>query len=148
MVIGIITGRGTVPLLKVPSEVKINAQYYIEKVLKPLFNEYLPRLYPNDMDKVFFHHDKASSHTANLTTSYLEQLRSEIGISYLYKKDIPVKAPDASPLDFFGFGYLKQELLKRRARTLIGVWKLCQRVWSKVDLKMIENVYCSWKRRL
>ena len=100
------------------------------------------------MDKVIFHHDKATSHTANLTTSYLEQLRSEIGISYLDKENIPVKAPDASPLDFFGFGYLKQELLKRRARTLEGVWKLCGEVWSQIDLKMIQNVYSSWKRRL
>ena len=30
MVIGIITGRGTVPLFRVPTEVKINAEYYID----------------------------------------------------------------------------------------------------------------------
>ena len=96
MAIGIITGRGTVPLFKVPTKVKICAQYYVEKVLKPLFTVHLLLLYPSDMDKVFFHHNKASSHTANLTTFYLEQLRCEIGISYLDKEDIPVKAPDKS----------------------------------------------------
>ena len=36
MVVGVITGKGTVPLFKVPSNVKINAQYYIEFVLKPI----------------------------------------------------------------------------------------------------------------
>ena len=41
-----------------PSEVKINAQFYVDYVLKPLFTEYLPKLYRNEMDKVFFHHDK------------------------------------------------------------------------------------------
>jgi len=107
MVVSVITGRGTVPLFRVPSQVKINAQYYVDYVLKPLFTIHLPRLYPNEMNKVFFHHDKASSHTANLTTDYLEQLKSSMGISYLEKYDIPVKAPDASPLDFYGFGYLK-----------------------------------------
>ena len=33
MVVGVISGRGTIPLFKVPSNVKINAQYYIDYVL-------------------------------------------------------------------------------------------------------------------
>ena len=133
MVVGIITGRGTVPLFRVPSSVKINAQYYIDYVLKPLFTMHLPRLYPNEMDKVYFHHDKASSHTANLTTAYLVKMESELGISFINKDEIPVKTPDGSPLDFFGFGYLKQTLLTR-VRTLTVIWKLAQEVWSEIDL--------------
>ena len=121
MVIGVITGRGILPLYRVPSNVKICAQYYVNYVLKPLFEEHLPRLYGEDMKKVFFHHDKATSHTADLTTKYLEKAKRETGISYIEKHDIPVKSPDASPLDFFGFGYLKQELSKRRATTLNGI---------------------------
>lgn len=147
MVIGVITGRGAVPLFRVPSRVKINAQYYIDYVLKPLFEEHLPRLYGNDIDKVFFHHDKATSHTAKITTDYLERQKRERGIDYIKPEDIPVKAPDASPLDFFGFGYLKQELAKKRARTLDGVWKLSKRVWSQIDEPTIERVFAAWKRR-
>jgi len=147
MVVGII-GRGTVPLLRVPASVKINAKYYVDYVLKPLFTVHLPRLYPNEMDKVFLHHDKATSHTANLTSSYLAKMKREVGISYISKEHIPVKAPDGSPLDFFGFGYLKQQLLKRRARTLDGIWKLAQDEWSKIDLDFIRSVFNSWKRRL
>jgi uncharacterized protein YerC len=52
MIVGIITGRGTVPLFRVPSQVKVNAQYYVDYVLKPLFTKHLPRLYPNEMNKV------------------------------------------------------------------------------------------------
>lgn len=148
MVVGVISGRGTIPLFKVPSNVKINAQYYIDYVLKPLFNEHLPRLYPKDMNKVFFHHDKATSHTANLTLGYLDEMRTKYGITYIEKENIPVKTPDASPLDFYGFGYLKQELLKRKARTLDGVWKLSQEVWGQVTLRSIKEVFASWKRRL
>ena len=115
MVVGILTDKGTIPLIRVPSEVKINAQFYVDYVLKPLFTEHLPKLYRNEMDKVFFHHDKASSHTSHLTTRYLEKMKRVLGISYIDKEDIPVKTPDASPLDFFGFGYLKQRLGKRKA---------------------------------
>ncbi len=35
----------TVPLFRVPSSVKINAQYYVDYLLKPLFMIHLPRLY-------------------------------------------------------------------------------------------------------
>ena len=51
------------------------------------------------------------------------------GISYIASEDIPVKAPDTSPLDLFGFGYLKQKLRKRRAKSLDGVWKVSQEEW-------------------
>ena len=40
--------------------------------------------------------------------------QGERGVSYTSKKDIPVKTPDGSPFDFFGFGYLKQRHLKRK----------------------------------
>ena len=69
MVVGILTGKGTVPLIKVPSATKINSQFYVDYVLRPLFTEHLPRLYGKYINKVFFHHDKATSHTSELTIS-------------------------------------------------------------------------------
>ena len=54
MVVGIISERGTVPLFRVPARVKINAKYYINYFLKPLFSVHFPRLYPNE---VFLHSD-------------------------------------------------------------------------------------------
>ena len=104
MVVGEMTGRGVLPLLKLPPNVKINAQNHINFVLQPYFKKYLPKLYPNHMHKIFFPYDKASSHTANITSLYLEQQQRTYGFSFLSKKDIPVKCPDISPLDFYGFG--------------------------------------------
>lgn len=148
MVVGIITGKGTLPLIRVPSATKINSQYYVDYVLRPLFTEHLPRLYGKDIKKVFFHHDKATSHTADLTTAFLKEMKSKLGITYLAKEDIPVKCPDGSPLDFFGFGYLKQLISRRRPRNLDGVWKVSQEVWSSIDLATIERTFADWKRRL
>lgn len=148
MVVGILTGRGTVPLMKVPSATKINAKYYVDYVLRPLFTEHLPRLYGKEINKVFMHHDKATSHTANFTTAYLNEVSAKLGITYLDKDSIPVKCPDGSPLDFFGFGYLKQQIAKRRARTLDGVWKVSQQEWSQITVEKIKKTYASWKRRL
>ena len=64
------------------------------------------------------------------------------------KEGIAVKPNTGSPLDFYGFGYLKQRLFNRRARTLNGIMKLAQVEWLKIDLDLIRNLFTSWKRRL
>ncbi|UYV82923.1 hypothetical protein LAZ67_22001403 [Cordylochernes scorpioides] len=78
MVVGVMTGRGVLPLIKVPSKVKVNSEFYIECVLKPVI-EQLKDLYPGEMDKVFLHHDKASSHTSNKTQQFLQEMKDTLG---------------------------------------------------------------------
>lgn len=148
MVVGALTGRGVVPLFKVPPNVKINSTYYIDHVLKPLIEVYLPRIYPGEMNKVFIHHDAASSHTSRLTTQYAEEVHQKTGITIINKSQIPVKSPDGSPMDFYGFGLLKQRLHFRKASTAVGVWKVLQDEWNKITPQQITKVIDSWKRRL
>lgn len=147
MVVGAISGRGTLPLFKVPPNVKINAQYYIEHVLKPLVECHIPKLYGEDSSKVFIHHDAASSHTARLTAAYAQEVKEKFGMTIIAKEDIPVKSPDASPMDFFGFGYLKQRLYRRKVKTMDGLWKALREEWGKVTPEMAQKVMESWKRR-
>lgn len=75
MVIGALSGRGPLPLIKVPGKVKVNSKYYVDYVLRPLFEEHVLKIYTGELNKVYFHHDKASSHTAKFTTDYLSALR-------------------------------------------------------------------------
>jgi hypothetical protein len=110
MIVGAKSGPGTLPLIKAPQNVKINANYYIEKILKPLLETHVPKLYPGETSKVYVHHDAATSHTARLTRDYAKDLHDRLGITIINNKDIPVKSPDASPMDFFEFGFLKQKL--------------------------------------
>ncbi|UYV65741.1 Fringe-like [Cordylochernes scorpioides] len=116
MVVGVMTGRGVLPLIKVPSKVKVNSEFYIECVLKPVI-EQLKDLYPGEMDKVFLHHDKASSHTSNKTQQFLQEMKDTLGLNFIRNSDIPVKSPDASPLDFYGFGMRNKPLLAYFALT-------------------------------
>ena len=147
MVVGAISGRGTLPLIKVPKKTKVNADYYISNVLKPIVEKHLPRLYPGELRKVVIHHDKASSHTARKTDEYSRVVKRKYGITIMNKKDIPVKSPDCSPMDFFGFGFLKRRLFGHRPTTVGGVWKLLRQTWSGVDHGLINRTYESWKRR-
>lgn len=97
--------------------------------------------------KFFFHHDKSTCHTAAYTKAYMDQMTSEHGIRFIQKEDIPIKGPDVSPMDFFGFGYLKQEVKKTRVRTLNGLWKKCQSIWDNISPETCAKVFQSWKKR-
>ena len=110
MAVGILTGRGPIPLFFVPEKAKVNSDVYIETVLRPLVEVHLPELYPGELDQVWVHHDGASAHTSIKARNYIEEVTESTGITFIRKDEIPAKSPDASPLDFFGFGFLKGKL--------------------------------------
>lgn len=147
MVIGAISGRGVLPLMMVPPNVKINADRFIEDVLEPLLRKGIPKFYPGEEEKVFIHHDKASSHTPRKTHAYAEEIKQNCGPTIIPNSEIPVKSPDISPLDFFGFGFLKQKMASRRAITLDGLWKVLNDEWDAIPVTLVGKVYESWKRR-
>src|SRR5277367_4093469 len=101
MVVWEMTVQSVLSLIRVPPKVKVNADYYIEHVLKPLLESEIIKLYGEEACKVFVHHDAASAHTANKTKPYTQELETKLGIPIIDKEHIPVKAPDTSSLDFY-----------------------------------------------
>lgn len=148
MVIGGLSGRGRLPLIKVPKNVKINSKVYVDLVLKPYFERFLPALYGDELHRVFVHHDGASSHTAKYTQEYAALIKRNSGITLIPNSLIPIKSCDAAPMDFFAFGYLKKNVRLRKATTLSGFWKTCREEWSRITPAMIRNTFQGWKRRL
>lgn len=148
MAVGAMTGKGILPLHKIPGSTKVNSDYYIAKVLKPIIEQQLPKLYKNELHKVVIHHDQASSHMSNATEAYAAEIKEKLGVTILFKEDIPVKGPDVSPLDFFGFGYIKQRFNCHKKMTLDGAWKALKSEWNKVSAATCKRVIESWKRRL
>ena len=119
--------NGKLTIKRIEKNAKINSIYYQEKILTPIFKEEIPSLYPFDLYKVELHQDKASSQTSKSTAIFLEKMRIETGIKTIPFSHIPVKAPDASPMDFCAFGLLKNELAKRHLKhwTVYGkLWKM------------------------
>ena len=147
MIVGAMCQSRTFPLMKVPKKVKYKSQFYVDHVLRPLIEDHLVPHFGSDINKVTIHHDKATSHTSGFTTKFLEEMKQKHGISYMKKEDIPVKGPDISPLDFFGFGFLKHAVAKSKARTETGVWKKLNEVWDQVSSDLCRSTFDSWKRR-
>ncbi|CAG7815225.1 unnamed protein product, partial [Allacma fusca] len=67
----------------------------------PLVNRHIPSVYGGALDNVFIHHDAASSHTAQKTQDYAQDVRRSTGVKIIKNIDILVKSPDASPMDCF-----------------------------------------------
>ena len=147
MVIAGYSYNGKLTIRQVEKNVKVNSAYYQTNVLTPIFREEIPALYGADAIKVWLHQDKASSHTSASTRHFLGEMERETGIHSIPFSDIPVKSPDASPMDFCAFGLLKRALGSRRPRTLTGLWKVCQEEWNKLDTLVLRRSLLHWKLR-
>ncbi|CAG7817149.1 unnamed protein product [Allacma fusca] len=64
MIVGAMTGRGVLPLMNVPHNVKINLAHYMSNVLKPLLEDGVGKIYEEGASKDFVHHEAARAHTA------------------------------------------------------------------------------------
>lgn len=117
-------------------------------VLRWLLEIEIPKKYPGELLKVFIHHDAASSHTTKFMQQYAQDLKERTGMTLMSNSDIPIKSPDTSPKDFFGFGYLKQKRFKKKASTLAGLWKALRKEWQLVSPEMFQKVFENWKPRL
>ena len=49
---------------------------------------------------------------------------------------------------FFGFGYVKQQIGRRKARTIEGIWKHSKEIWYGVDQDLVNSVFSSSNLRL
>lgn len=139
--------EGKLTIRRVPNNCKINSAFYQQHILTPIYTEDLPRLYGNAVNQVRVHMDKASSHTSRSTQRFLQQMATDTGIQAIPFQDIPVKSPDASPMDFCGFGLLKRALASRRVTTVRGLWKACQEEWLKIPLPVLQRSLLQWKLR-
>jgi hypothetical protein len=124
----------------VPPKAKINAETFIEWILKPMMLEDVPRLYGANKDKVILHFDSARSHTAKLTYDWLDAH----GINYITKDEWLTNSPELSPMDYFANGYFKSQLKKRKYRTMNGMLKAADEEWRKIPLEMFRNSLKSW----
>ncbi len=81
----------------------------------------MPKKYPGELDKVFFRHCKASSHTVAKTMECLKDVKERLGINFIRNGDIPVKSPDAAFCDILVFDKLKQDLFNSTASCINGL---------------------------
>ncbi|GAV04835.1 hypothetical protein RvY_15055 [Ramazzottius varieornatus] len=136
--------RGQTRLYAIPRKAKVNADVFIQMVLRPMFDFDVPNLYGTDAHKVIFHMDCAPSHTAKKTVAWL---RSR-GIKFITKPEWLANSPNVSSMDFFTNGYLKKKLSHRTYSTEAGMNKAAKDEYKKIPLGMFRNSLDSWPARV
>ena len=135
------SARGITRPIFIDLGAKINAQYYITKVL-PHYIEEMERLYPEG--GCIFQQDSAPSHVAKVTLDFLRENK----IDYLKPQEWLTNSPDAAPCDYFLWGYLRSQLKHRRAKTINGLKKDIKDEIEKIPLDMIQRALSEWPKRV
>ncbi|GBN30660.1 hypothetical protein AVEN_237540-1 [Araneus ventricosus] len=126
--------------------VKINSSYYQEKILRPIFTEEIPFLYPNDFPpRVKLHQDETTSRTSKTTSAFLERMETDAVIAYIPIQHIPAKSPDISPMNYRAFSLLKSSLSERKPTRIDGLWKVVAEEWKSLPLEILRKAILSWK---
>ena len=97
--------HGKTEIRIIPKGVKVNSQFYIDKVLKPFIKHDAPRMFPGDQKKdMVFHQDSASRHTSKQTLAYIRKQNMD----FVTPQEWMPKSPDAAAMDFaiWGIGSL------------------------------------------
>ena len=128
----------------VPENRKVNADYFIQDILKPMIEEDIPRLYPGREKDVTWHMDSAPAHTAKKTYKWLD----ERGIKYIPKQDWMANSPDMAPLDYGINANFKRIISQRRVTTIDGLKKVIVEEWNKFSVETVRNVLSSWDKRV
>ncbi len=70
------------------------------------------------------------------------------GINYVKPEEWMPKSPDAAPMDYSVWGYLKQQLNKQKIETLSQLKKKTSNEWKKFDQIYIDKVLANWPKRI
>ena len=121
----------------IPSGAKINADLYIDTVLKPVLTRNIPRLYGKQKGKVVFHHDNAPAHRANKTQGYIRKSR----VKFVSEEYWLGNSLDWAPMYFAVNGISKDLLFKKKPRAI-------KTEWLKLLMEEIRNALKSRKGRV
>jgi hypothetical protein len=127
-----ISALGTTAIRFVPPRTKVNSDFYVKRVLQPLFEKDIPRLYGKDAKSVALHHDSAPAHKALGTVRFLE----DNNYRFIPAADWPSNSPDLSPMDYSINGIFKRRLWKHKTHTLAGLKRAMRQEWSKIDVDL------------
>ena len=135
---------GKTKLRFVEPQAKINADYYIEYLLKPLVQEDIPRLYSGRKYKPMLHQDSAPAHKAKKTQDWLRNS----GIDFIPQEKWLGNSPDLASMDYCVNGIFKWKLFDRQPTTIEGLKRVMTKVWENLDQEKVVNALRAWPNRV
>lgn len=122
-------------------EETLNAENYRNIMLEPFLNQ----LHDDELQTGYFQQDSARPHIARVNLNYLQEFFDERLIS---QDRFPPRSCDLTPLDYFVFPYLKNNIFRTPVHTIDDLKDNIQRQCNQINAGMLVNVFESMKRRI
>lgn len=135
-----ISAKGIFKPIFVEPGAKIDAIYYIKKVLVPFLKDVKNKYHNMDF---WFHHDSEPAHTSKITLEFLNQNK----IKFITPKEWMPCSPDAAPCDYFLWGYVKSQLKKYKIYTIDGLKRAIRKELKLVPQCYVDRALNSWGKR-
>ena len=121
-------------------------------VTKERYVEMLEHFFIEDSHEIcsetFFQQDGATPHTANLSMDWLRERFPERLISSKSDFPWPPRSPDLNPLDFFFWGYMKNEIWKSSPATMEDIKEKIREFCASIDDDVLHRVTQNFNSRI
>uniref|UniRef100_A0A8C5LJP9 DUF4817 domain-containing protein n=1 Tax=Leptobrachium leishanense TaxID=445787 RepID=A0A8C5LJP9_9ANUR len=123
----------------------VNAQRYSEM----LHSFFIPQLRQHGMNnETLFQQDGATSHTARVSMSVLNNVFPNRVISRNGAISWPLRSPDLTVCDFFLWGYLKSKVFEQRPPTLGELKRRIRLEIERIPQRMLRDAMGCFRNRL
>lgn len=126
----------------VDDEAKVNATYYVDRLLPELIAD-CKRLLPAGY---IFQQDGAPAHTARIAQEWLQSNCPE----FIEKDQWPPNSPDLNPLDYHVWGAMleKYHKLQPKPKTIAELKVALQSIWDHLPQRPINKSIINFRKRL
>ena len=101
-------------------------------------------IYPDQ----WFQQDGATAHTSLRAREWLTNQFGNKIISHHMESPWSARSPDLSPLDYFLWGYVKENVFKRQPADIEILKEIVQEVVSSIDQDVLHAVMANFEKRI
>lgn len=141
MIILFFNGEGLQFLQIKPSGLKINAEYYLNNVIKKLETLDVALQARKQKQKMIIHYDNAPAHNSKIVSNYILD-------SLFTRMPHPPYSPDLAPCDFGVFGTVKESFEGQEFETEDELLSAIVRFLNSKSQEFWFSLFENWKKRL
>lgn len=137
-----ICASGKTPLLFIDRNIKINAVYYQENILRDTLHPWAMQHF--DGSTFTLQQDWAPAHSAKSTIDVCKKL-----FPGFWSKDVwPSNSPDLNPMDYSVWSILEQNLSRKRYHSLEGLKVALVESWEQITNEQCATIISHFRKRL
>ena len=118
----------------------VSTDTYIEMLNMMFVND----IYPDQ----WFQQDGKTAHTSLRAREWLTNQFGNKIISHHMEFSWPARSPDLSPLDYFLWGYVKENVFKRQPEYIEILKEIVQEVVSSIDQDVLRAIMANFEKRI